>query len=303
MPISISRSGCVASLLLALAGTVNADVFQTIALTAGTEDNVPRGLDSMHQLDSGFVGLELITGNSRQLGFNDTLTFSVALKARRYFQTGGFDNIGIGATLGYSHKFGFGAYAPRLGLALSLAREEFQGQARDNDLLTLEISYSKRLSPAWLFSAAVDYQQSSGDSPSNGPMIEGFDYSPEIRLSYDLYDYDAVSAVVDLEYSFENGLLLNGGYRRIDGATISSTTQPNLHLYKVAEAFYNDSAFDNNWFAYRLGADINEWSLGLSLPIGIDSSVDLGYSWHDIEGPGSDNYENSIFTITLIHNF
>ena len=86
----------------------------------------------------------------------------------------------------------------------------------------------------------------------------------------------------DLEYAFENGMLLNAGFRRVNGFTVSSTTSPALALYKVAESLYSGPAFKEGWVAYQLEADTNEWTLGLSVPIGIDSSVNFGYSFFDI---------------------
>ena len=38
-------------------------------------------------------------------------------------------------------------------------------------------------------------------------------------------------------------MLLNAGFRRVNGFTVSSTTSPILALYKVAESLYSGPAF------------------------------------------------------------
>jgi hypothetical protein len=77
-------------------------------------------------------------------------------------------------------------------------------------------------------------------------------------------------------------MLINAGLRCVNGFTVSSTTRPTLALYKVADALYSDPAFKEGWVAYLLEADTNEWSLGVSIPSGIDSSINFGYSFNDI---------------------
>lgn len=281
----------------------SANEFYQLSLSGGNEDNVPRGLDSADRRDSNFARVQFSAGKLLQLGLDDTLTLGGSFNAARFTDFGGFDSLGYGVSADYGHKFGFGAYAPRLGAVLSFDHEELRGKARDNDLVTLELNFQKRLSPAWFFSAGIDYQSSRSDSLSMDPPLGEFAYDPDTRLPYELYDYDSASVFAELEYAFENGVLLTGGYRRIDGHTISSTLTPSLHLYKHAEAFYLDPAFDSPWYAYLLEANTDEWSVGVSLPVAIDSAIDVGYSWHDIQAGGGREYDNSLLTFTFVHGF
>ncbi|NKB32010.1 MAG: hypothetical protein GKR91_02825 [Pseudomonadales bacterium] len=282
---------------------VSANSFYQFSVSAGNEDNVPRGLDSIHELDSHFVRFDLSAGKLYQLGLNDTVTLSSNVFARRLNDLGGFDSQGLGISANFSHKLGFGAYAGRFGAILSATREEFRGEARDNDLYGIEINYQKRLGPAWFVYGGIDYQESRADSLPDDPAISAFGYDPTARLPYELFEYDSSSVFLELEYTFENGILASGGYRHIDGATVASTTQPGQDLYKISDAFYSDPAFPNPWFGYQLEADTDEWSLGVSLPIGRDSSFDVGYSWHDIRATGNRDYENSIVSVTFTQGF
>ena len=265
----------------------HANVFSQLGINAGHESNVPRGQDGPHKEESNFLTLDYSIGKLYELGLKNTLVISGSASATRYNELRGFDRLGVGIAANYNYKWALGAYAPVLSLSTSYALEEYEGRARDNEFLTL----------------GADYQNSSADSLPHDPIIEQFGYDPDRSLPFELYDYNSASVYADIEYAFENGLLLNAGFRRVDGFTVSSTTQPTLKLYKVADAIYSDPAFKEDWVAYQLEADTNEWSLGLSIPSGIDSSINLGYSFYDIAAVSGNSYVNRIFSVSYVHNF
>ncbi len=292
-----------AGLALLFSSAVSANSFSQISLAAGHEDNVARGEDSRHERGSSFLNIEYSLGKLYEIGLKNSLIVSAQVNASRFEDLPGFDKLGAGVSANYNHKWGLGAYAPLLATSISYAVEDYDGRARDNELLTVDVSYLKRLSPAWFLSTGVDYQDSSSDSLPHDPVISSFGYDPDLSLPFELFDYDSRSVFADLEYSFENGMLLSGGFRRVDGFTVSSTTEPSLNLYKVAEAFYSDSAFRQGWVAYQLEAKTNEWSLGLSIPSSRDSSINFAYSLYDISGVSGHDYLNRIFSISFVHDF
>ena len=281
----------------------HANIFSQLGVNAGHESNVPRGLDGPHREESSFLAVDYSVGKLYELGTKNTFVLSGGLNASRFNELRGFDKLGISVAANYNYKWALGAYAPVLSLSTSYALEELEGRARDNELLTLDVSYLKRLSPAWFLTLGADYQQSNTDSLPPDPILDSLGYSPDRRLPFELYDYDSASLYADLEYSFENGMLVNAGFRRVNGFTVSSTTRPTLALYKVADALYSDPAFTQGWVAYLLEADTNEWSLGVSIPSGLDSSINLGYSFYDISAVSGNNYLNRIFSISYVHNF
>tara|TARA_B110000858_G_scaffold112419_2_gene128589 strand:+ start:6361 stop:7290 length:930 start_codon:yes stop_codon:yes gene_type:complete len=280
-----------------------ANSFAQLGVNAGHESNVPRGQDGPHKDESSFLSVDYSIGKLYELGAKNTLVLSGGLSATRYNELRGFDKLGISVAANYNYKWALGAYAPMLSLSSSYALEESDGRARDNELLTVDLSYLKRLSPAWFLTLGVDYQQSSADSLPHDPIIDSLGYSPDNNLPFELYDYESASVYIDLEYSFENGMLLNAGYRRVDGFTVSSTTMPTHALYKVADALYPDPAFKAAWVAYLLEADTDEWSLGLSIPSGLDSSINLGYGFYNISAISGNSYVNRILSVSYVHNF
>lgn len=281
----------------------HANVFSQLVVNAGHESNVPRGQDGRHEKGSSFLTVDYSIGKLYELGTKNTLVLSGGLTGTRFNELRGFDNVGISIGANYSYKWALGAYAPVLALSTSYAVEEYDGKARDNELLTLDISYLKRLSPAWFLTFGADFQQSSAESLPSDQVIENFDYGLNWSQPFELYDYDSTSVYADIEYAFENGMLLNAGYRRVNGSIVSSTTWPTLALYKAADAVYSDPAFKGNWVAYQLEADTNEWSLGLSIPSGQDSSINLGYSFYGISAVSGNSYVNRILSVSYVHNF
>ena len=281
-----------------------ANEFYQLGLNLGNEDNLPRGFDSVHQLDANFMQANLSAGNFFQLGLNDSLSVSGNLEGTRYDELKGFDNYSIGVSADYGHKLGFGAFAPRLGVNFSASRQFFQGEARDYDVYSIELSYSRRISAGLMLAGGVDFNWSLTDDLPEDPRVTAFGYDSDIRLPYELFDYDAKSLFVSGEYAFESGFLLGLGFRRILGATVASTPKPTQKVYKFSDAFYSDPAFaSRNWFAYQLDANTDEWSLSGSWALGIDSSLNLGVTWNESAVPANRSYANTIITFGLLHNF
>lgn len=292
------------SLLLACVhSTANGNEFYQLTVGAGNEDNVPRVASSPSAAESGLVTAGFTGGKFFQIGLNHSVVLSAQLSANRYIEHGGFDTIGASVSASYTYKFGLGAYAPRLGAAVLLGTESIDGDARDRRFTSTEINFEKRLSQSWLVAAGIDYHVSRGKSLPGDERLLSFGYNPNDTLAYDLFDDDAVSLFADITYEFPNGTALTGGYARIDGFTISSTRMPTLKIYKKADAVYIDPSWPDLWFAYRLQTVTDDWSLGVSMPVGQDSSINLGASWQDIDGPADLDYKNRLLSISYVHNF
>lgn len=264
---------------------------------------MPRGVDSAHEINSGFLHFSLAGGKFFQLGLNDSFTLSGSLDGTYYDETDGYSNVNFGLQGELAHKFGFGAYAPRISLLLAANQQLMRGEVRDVRSLNAQLSLSKRFTPALLLGLGIDYQDN--DSPTLDPdtFINAPGYAPGLMQPFDVFDYHATAWFLEGEYSLENGMLLQGSYRQIDGGTVSSTKTPSLQLYKIARALFNDPGFDSGWFAYLLDADTREWSAGLSMPVDDDSSISLRATWHDSDAFGGGNYKNGIFSLGYVHNF
>lgn len=278
------------------------EIYQ-LTLAAGVEDNVVRVAQNLSNADSPLLKAQFTLGKMFAPAINHTLVVSGDISNNRYIDLRGYDSTAVSATASYTYKMGLGAYAPRIGTAITMAYDNMRGEARDRRLLTTELTLEKRLSPAWLFFAGIDYQLSRGETPPRDNRLSSFGYDPNNTLPTDLYNDDAHSMFADLSYEMSNGYLVNVGYSRINGFVVSSTEIPTLKLYKIAKAITVDPAWSTLWFGYRIPADIDDWSVGLSMPVGQDSSLDFGANWQDISAPQNTGYRNRSVSISFVHNF
>lgn len=305
MPILKSTSNAVALVLASylITGSAEANEQLQLTLAAGSESNVTRGLHDPHILSSGYVSVRLQAGKLLQLGVNDSLLLGTAFDTRRYGQQSGFDQLSAELFVAWNHKFGFGAYAPQFNLSLSRGRVAMRGQARDHGTSSLDITFSKRLSPAWSFYAALSAQDIDAGSLPHNPRVTALGYDPDMALPYELYDYNSKSATMGVDYTFASGVMLSGRYERSDGYTIASTKHPDPKVYKIASAFYIDPAFAHSWYAYRLASNTDALAVSLSFPVAQDTAIDVSGGWYDISAPAGKSYDNSEFSIGITWGF
>ncbi len=133
--------------------------------------------------------------------------------------------------------------------------------------------------------------------------LNALGYDPLVALPFKLYDYSSKALQIGADYTFANGLMLTGQYERSDGYSISSTAHPSQSIYKIASAFYIEPAFANDWYAYRLKADIDSYSLSVSIPLAQDMAVDISGNWFDISAPAGKHYDNSELSVGLTWGF
>lgn len=310
LPISTTRTARVwfrlapapllAALLLPMPSAANESL--QVTLSAGQESNVPRGIDVDHELDAAFVGAQVFAGKFWQLGLNDSLLLGVVADSRQYGDLSGFRHVAAGLAATYSHKFGLGAYAPRMDLELRYRQQQGPGEARDFGQSSLALGLQKRLSPALQLRAGVETSEFRTDSLPEDPEVTAFGYDPDIALPYELFDYRADSLFLAADYTFANQLLLTATYTRSNGHTVASTAMPDLQTYKVSEAIYSDPALDN-WFAYRLETNSHRLNAALSIPLGRDMALDLGADLINISAPAAKSYRNRLYTISMTWGF
>jgi|GEM_PF-538994 len=308
---SCDRKGrlCVSRILTFVLGSIaqipllEANESLQLTLSAGSESNVTRGFHDPHILSSGYLEARLQGTKLYRLGLNDSLLVSGSFNTRRYGQTSGFDQTSAGLSAALNHKFGFGAFAPQLNLSIGHSWSEARGEARDHETSSVSLELSKRLSPAWLVYAGVGAEENRADPLQMHHRLAALGYDPAIALPFEIYNFDSQSLSAGVEYTFENGLMLSGQYSRIDGHTISSTAHPDEKIYKVSKAFYLESAFRHDWYAYQLESNTNAFGLAISLPVARDAAVDITANRYDIAAPTSKNYDNSEVAVSITWGF
>lgn len=290
-----------------LSANVSANEFYLLNLSVGEESNLPRGIDSFHERESAFMGVAVNGGKRYQLGLNDSLTFSGNLGYRRFEELRGFDRVELGAGANYRYKFGFGPFAPAINAGINFSLENSEGQARDTEAGRFEMSVDKRFRSGFLLEVGLDYQRNITNDLEEDPSVTAFGYDPVNGLPYELFDFESISAFAAADYEFDNGWLASFSFRRLNGFTVASTTQPTLEVYKISDAFYSDPAFptagsETPWFGYLLETNSDQWEGSLSIPLSQDTSIDFMLNWTDIKAPISRDYQNTTYAITFVHS-
>lgn len=279
--------------------------FYLLNISAGQESNLPRGIDSFHERESSFLKAALTGGKRFQLGLNDSITISGNLAFSRFDDLAGFDRVELGVAANYRYRFGFGPYAPAFNSNFSYQVENSQGQARDTEAAKFELSADKRFRSGFTIAAGFDYQRNFTNDLVPDPAVLAFGYDPLIRLPFELMDFESASIFASVDYEFMNSWKASLSYRRLNGFTVASTTEPSLEIYKVSDAFYSDPAFSERsgpaWFSYLLETNSHQWDAGLSIPVSQDSSFDFTINWTDITAPANRDYDNTIYAITFVH--
>lgn len=295
------------TVLVFLISASSANEFYTLSLGVGEESNLPKGIDDFHERESTFLRTGLTAGKRYQLGLNDSLTFSGNLGFSRFNELRGFDRVTLGVAANYRYKFGFGAFAPAMNAGLNYSVENSEGQARDTETARFEFSVDKRFRSGFTFESGIDYQRNYTNDLDDDPSVLALGYDPNNRLPFELFDFESLSVFAGVDYEFINAWSTSLVYRRINGFTVASTTEPSLEIYKISDAFYSDPAFPSDgstrpWFGYLLETNSDQWEGALSIPLSIDTSIDFSVNWTDIRAPNSRDYQNTTYAITFIHS-
>ncbi|OGT73727.1 MAG: hypothetical protein A3H44_09430 [Gammaproteobacteria bacterium RIFCSPLOWO2_02_FULL_57_10] len=291
-----------ASALLGMAcmtGTVAvfADNFVDISAGIASNSNVTRGFLDSDQYRDESATLDVTVGRFFQLRPGQSFTTSATLSGSRFNDLDGLDSESLGISGSYQHKFGLGAYAPTFGAALNWTQDNSSGKTRDRQITEVALSYSKRLSPAWHAMVGTTYESSEGVNDDRGNA------SPYSTRN-DIFDFEQAGIFASADYAFANSTLLALSYTWIDGYTVSSALAPNPRLLRIAKALTLDPAVQappgRHQVAYTLPTHAHLLALDWSIPVGRDSSVNLGYARQEIRADDSVEYGNDQFSVTFM---
>lgn len=274
-----------------------ADNFVDIGAGVTSNSNVTRGFLESDQYRDESVSLDLTVGKFFQLRPGQSLVTTATLSGSRFNDLDGLDRESIGLGSSYRHKFGLGAYAPTLGAALDWTQDKSKGETRDRHVTKFELHYSKRLSPAWHAMAGTTYEFSEG-------INDGRSNATPISARNDIFDFEQASLFATVDYALTNNTLLALSYTWIDGYTVSSALAPNPRLLGIAKALTFDPAVQapvgRNQVAYSIASRTHMLALDWSIPLGRDTSLNLGYARQEIRADNSVEYGNDQFSVTFL---
>lgn len=274
-----------------------ADNFAAVSAGVTSNSNVTRGFLDSDQYRDESVNLDLTAGHFFQLQPGRSIITSATFSGSRFGELEGLDRESIRLGSSYQHKFGLGAYAPSFGATLNWTLENSKGKTRDRQITEIELSYSKRLSPAWHAMVGTTYESSEGVNDGRG------DASPYSTRN-DIFDFEQVSLFASVDHAFANSMLLALSYTWIDGYTVSSALAPNPRLLRIAKALTLDPAVKTppgrHQVAYTLPTRVHLLALDWSIPLGRDASLNMGYLRQEIRADNSVDYGNDQFSLTYM---
>jgi hypothetical protein len=286
----------------AVAVPVQANTFADLRVGIAQEDNVSKGIGGADIHDDSYFLLEGGVGKLLQIRPGQSVTLGVSAAAQRYYEMAGFDADIIGAQAAYNNKFGLGAYAPTVSLALGLSQEARRGRERDRRLHDLTLSYSKRLSPVWSVYAAVMHEWSEGTKDGFRAAANTYPWWAW-NVGDDIFDFTQSSFLASADYTFVNGSTLTASYSFTDGHSVASGLVPNDPLMAISSAIAFDPAFEPSWGSsqatYLITSDTHVYALDWSLALWSNSALDFGYEYRDIQAPSSTSYTGSRMGVTL----
>ena len=247
--------------------------------------------------DSAFR-MNLSGGKYFQLTDSTGLSLTADLGGTNQIRFNGLNNISYGLSTSLRHKFGLGDSAPWISVAGSAAYHDFEYAPRDGLQYNLSFAMGKRLSESWEIQVKYLYDERISDHVFNIPFLTTL--RPPILG--DAFNISGHSVSLINIFTLTENLTAYLGYTHREGGVISSTRR-NLNIFTASDAITPDTAFGNDFFAYRIDASSNKFSLGLSWALNGHASLNLGYDWMETTGNRNLEYSNNLAHCSLIYSF
>jgi hypothetical protein len=247
--------------------------------------------------DSAFR-MNLSGGKYFQLTDSTGLSMTVDLGGTNQVRFNGLNNLSYGLSTSLRHKFGLGDSAPWISVAGSAAYHDFENAPRDGWQYNLSFAMGKRLSEIWEIQVKYLYDERISDRVFNIPFLTTL--SPPIFG--DAFNISGHSVSLTNIFTITDKLYAYLGYTHREGG-VTSSTRRNLNIFAASDAITPDNVYGNDFFAYRIDARSNKFSLGLSWALNGHASLNLGYDWMKTTGNHNLVYTNNLAHCSLIYRF
>jgi len=282
---------------LGLQGTANAadsPISWSLTPAARYDDNIGLAPDSSSERD--VVTLSMAGGLSWSpvQSATDDLSVSAGLFYDGVQQLEDLSNYGATAGVSYTHQFGSNFGAPWIRLSLDGVYREYEdSEVRDGYSGDAKLAFGKRFGPKFEASVGVRYQ-----------MREGTDDNPEGALaganSDEVFDQDRDGAFLRLDFSPtpRTSIFFEYNYFSGDVASTADFTmfEGGLQFDRARDFAYEEGS---RYLVYKIDADQDVYSLGLTRELSERFSIEVGSSFLDADAELGKTYENLIFTAAL----
>ena len=271
----------------------HAGLIDQVGVELRLDDNLARAeLDGDITSDS-TLEVSADAGAGYQVSDSDRLKLSFELSASAFRRYDGLDHVAARVALTHRHKFGLGAYAPALALAVSASRLIYRDSARTGWQYEAGATLHKRFSPRVDIQAGYGFQLRRSDDVGERVL-------PQIAA--DVFDTSSRHLRLGINAMLTPSYLLGASYA-IHKGDIVSTTLRNLPIFLASDAIAPDEVFGPDRFAYTLTAMTRDLQLSLSRLIGVDASMTFGYQLIDSNAEGGIAYRSILLRATYLQQF
>ncbi|MDP2128368.1 MAG: hypothetical protein Q8K97_13440 [Pseudohongiella sp.] len=248
--------------------TVFAETGSALSLSVSYHNNIPNAVSEPDIFGDSFTDINYRLDRFFVASPGNRLSVGTTLRARQYRHSQGLESISAGLAMAYSHRAGLGAYAPRFNISFELARYEFSEAIRDAWLASLDMNMSKRISPEWLLTLGLLFEDRDAKTRSE------LQFRPDFTAG--VFDQKSATVSGRLDYTLPNYSLLSFGYRFRDG-DIEASSRPGSPLLLVAKAIARDTGLGRNYVAYLIEARSHSFSVDWAVAVTDNSSIGIGY--------------------------
>lgn len=146
----------------------HAGLIDQVGVELRLDDNLARAeLDGDITSDS-TLEVSADAGAGYQVSDSDRLKLSFELSASAFRRYDGLDHVAARVALTHRHKFGLGAYAPALALAVSASRLIYRDSARTGWQYEAGATLHKRFRRAWTYRPVMDSSCAARTTSASG---------------------------------------------------------------------------------------------------------------------------------------
>jgi hypothetical protein len=251
--------------------------------TAGFDDNVANARRGASLRDDGFAQAGAAFENVWRLAPSSLMGFQLGVEGRRHDRNAGLDRVSGALRWRWLYRRDGGFYTPLLGASVRIERDEFDSRLRD----------------AWTYRVGVFAQQQlstqlSGRLGWSARRVNG--------VNDRVFETDARSATLDVDWQLGRKLVLYAGYQYLDGDLVSTAPNPPAAALMAARAIAADDVFVGET-AFRLSASADVYSAGANLTLTPNWSIDAQWRQIDAEADTGTRYRREQGLLSLLWRY
>ena len=286
-----------ALLVIFLPAPLSAEWFYDASADVTYNDNLSNAPWSRDIEDDTSVEGELSLGYYRQETDYVSVSVAAVLQGVRQMDFTGLDHVSAGISASLRGKAGLGADAPWVKMSGTVMRDEYRNDPRDGWYYNLSVAAGKRFGNRWDTHLVFACEQSQADQVVDVPFLV-----TNFGIHGDAFSTHSCSLTAGGVFTMTDRLALLFDYTRRRG-TVTSTTSPDLEILEYSDAATLDTAFGANRVAYRVDADTDIFSAGLSWALGDRASLNANFIRRDSQVNEDISYGNNIFSIGILYAY